>query len=181
MYQCHAITQCCALYIYIIYTHYINCNFTWYICCYKWNQLVTDFFPSSLNSERIQKVKLKHTIAVLWTKPQFIRSLLWCSLIIVCIILSIEGQLICQIADWGPRSTIWHINRPSMLYIICQVVAMLRLTIMERNPLVSATVGQRPFCRLICHISNLPTIHKLLWWCHNHVMYTPHICHIATI
>ena len=26
------------------------------------------------------------------------------------------------------------------------------------NPPVAATVGQRPFCRFICHISNLPTI-----------------------
>ena len=32
----------------------------------------------------------------------------------------------------------------------------------RENPLVSATVGQWPFCRLICHISNLHTIHKLL-------------------
>ena len=28
------------------------------------------------------------------------------------------------------------------------------------NPPVSATVGQQSFCRLICCISNLPTIHK---------------------
>ena len=41
-----------------------------------------------------------------------------------------------------------------------------------RPPPVTATVGQRPFCRLICHISNLPTIHKLLWWHHNHVIHT---------
>ena len=73
----------------------------------------------------------------------------------ICIIYSIEGRLICQIADlgpWafsistealctsvdientrGPRSAIWHINRPSMLNIICQVVVTLRLTITERT------------------------------------------------
>ena len=39
----------------------------------------------------------------------------------------------------------------------------------ENSP-VSTTVRQRPFCRLICHTSNLPTILKLLWWCHNHVI-----------
>ena len=46
-----------------------------------------------------------------------------------------------------------------MLHMIYQVVVMLRLTIIA-NPLVSATVGQRPFYRLIGHISNLPTILK---------------------
>ena len=34
------------------------------------------------------------------------------------IIWSIEGRLICQIVNLRPRAAIWHINRPSMLYII---------------------------------------------------------------
>ena len=48
------------------------------------------------------------------------------------VLYSIEGRLICQIADRGPKAAIWHINRPSMLYIKCQVVVTLRLTIIER-------------------------------------------------
>ena len=51
----------------------------------------------------------------------------------ICGIWSIEGHLICQIADRGPRFAIWHINLPSMLHIIYHMVVTLRLTIIERT------------------------------------------------
>ena len=58
---------------------------------------------------------------------------------------------------------------PSRLHMIYPVVVMLRHIIMEITPpSFRNSWARQPFCRLICHISNLPTILKLLWWRHNH-------------
>ena len=67
---------------------------------------------------------------------------------------------------------IWHINRTSVVHMIYQVLVTLRLTIYGENSPVSAAIRRWPFCRLICHITNLHTILKLLWWRHNHVTYS---------
>ena len=66
---------------------------------------------------------------------------------------------------------IWHINRASVLHMIYQVLVTLRLTVYGENSPVSAAVRRQPFWRSICHITNLRTIIRLLWWRHNHVTY----------
>ena len=48
-----------------------------------------------------------------------------------------------------------------------------------RNSPVSAAVRRRPFCRLICHITNLRTILKLLWWRRNHVICAYNVCEVV--
>ena len=68
-------------------------------------------------------------------------------------------------------SAIWHINRPSVLHMIYQVLMTLRLTIYGENSPDSAAVRRRPFRRLICDITNLRTILMILWWRRNHVTY----------
>ena len=67
--------------------------------------------------------------------------------------------------------TIWHINRASVLRMTYQVLVTLRLTIYGENSPVSAAVWRRPFCRMICHMTILRTILKLLWWRRNCVIY----------
>ena len=66
---------------------------------------------------------------------------------------------------------VWHVRRPFVLRMIYQVLVRLWLIIYRENSPVSAAVRWQPFCRLICHISNLCTILKLLWWRHNNVIY----------
>ena len=81
------------------------------------------------------------------------------------------------LTPWGAEvRAIWHINRASVLHMIYQVLVTLRLTVYGENSPVSAAFRRRPFRRLICHITNLHTILKLLLWRHSHVTYV-YICH----
>ena len=92
-----------------------------------------------------------------------LNSLWLCNHHTICIIYSIEGRLICPIADLRPRLAIGHINRPSMLYIICQVVVTLWLTIIERTVSFRCTAilqVDMPYIKPVRRISNLSAVYQ---------------------